>query len=49
MTIGQEIEAQIVDFNEEEKKISLSMKALLNSTDEPEYEPELEETPESDE
>ena len=49
LTIGQEIEAQIVDFNEEEKKISLSMKALLNSTDEPEYEPELEETPESDE
>ena len=28
LTIGQEIEAKIVDFNEEEKKISLSMKAL---------------------
>ena len=30
MNIGQEIEAKIVDFNEEEKKISLSIKALLN-------------------
>ena len=29
LSIGQEIEAKIVDFNEEEKKISLSMKALL--------------------
>lgn len=29
LTIGQEIEAKIVDFNEEEKKISLSMKVLL--------------------
>lgn len=28
LKIGQEIEAAIVDFNEEEKKISLSMKAL---------------------
>ena len=34
LKIGQEIEAKIVDFNEEEKKISLSMKALL-SDDEP--------------
>lgn len=49
LTIGQEIEAQIVDFNEEEKKISLSMKALLNSQEEPEAEPEIEEAPESDE
>ena len=31
LTVGQEIEAQIVDFNEEEKKISLSIKALLGS------------------
>ena len=30
LNIGQEIEAKIVDFNEEEKKISLSIKALLN-------------------
>ena len=29
LKFGQEIEAKIVDFNEEEKKISLSMKALL--------------------
>ena len=28
LKVGQEIEAQIVDFNEEDKKISLSMKAL---------------------
>lgn len=37
---GQEIEAKIVDFNEEEKKISLSVKALSEGepeeTDEPE-------------
>ncbi|MDO5818265.1 MAG: 30S ribosomal protein S1, partial [Eubacteriales bacterium] len=26
--IGQEIEAKVVDFNGEDKKISLSMKAL---------------------
>ena len=29
LKIGQEIEAKVVDFNEEEKKISLSIKALL--------------------
>ena len=29
LKIGQEVEAKIVDFNEEEKKISLSVKALL--------------------
>lgn len=34
LSIGQEIEAQIVDFNEEEKKISLSMKALLSADEE---------------
>ncbi len=31
LNIGQEIEAKIVDFNEEERKISLSIKALLAS------------------
>ncbi len=30
LSIGQQIEAKIVDFNEEDRKISLSMKALLN-------------------
>lgn len=30
LAIGQEIEAKIVDFNEADKKISLSMKALAN-------------------
>lgn len=34
LSIGQEIEAKIVDFNEEEKKISLSIKALLNPAEE---------------
>jgi ribosomal protein S1 len=29
LKIGQEIEAKVVDFNAEEKKISLSIKALL--------------------
>ena len=29
LKIGQEVEAKVVDFNEEDKKISLSMKALL--------------------
>ncbi len=29
LKVGQEIEAKVVDFNEEDKKISLSMKALL--------------------
>ncbi|MCI9417182.1 MAG: 30S ribosomal protein S1 [Eubacterium sp.] len=38
LSIGQEIEAQIVDFNEEEKKISLSIKALLNSEESQEAE-----------
>lgn len=32
LTVGQEIEAMVVDFNEEEKKISLSMKALEPET-----------------
>ena len=34
LNIGQEIEAKIVDFNEEDKKISLSIKALLSATEE---------------
>ena len=29
LSVGQEIEAKVVEFNEEDKKISLSMKALL--------------------
>ena len=28
LSIGQEVEAKVVDFNGEDKKISLSMKAL---------------------
>ncbi|MCD8224575.1 MAG: 30S ribosomal protein S1 [Clostridiales bacterium] len=31
LKIGQEIEAKVVDFNGEDKKISLSIKALLNA------------------
>ena len=33
LKIGQEITAKIVDFNSEDKKISLSIKALLASSD----------------
>ena len=29
LSVGQEVEAKIVEFREEDKKISLSMKALL--------------------
>ncbi|MDE6979842.1 MAG: 30S ribosomal protein S1 [Lachnospiraceae bacterium] len=36
LSVGQEIEAQIVDFNEDDKKISLSMKALFSPEDEEE-------------
>ena len=32
LKVGQDIEAKIVDFNEEEKKISLSVKALQDDT-----------------
>ena len=32
LKIGQEVEAKIVDFNEEDKKISLSIKALTEAT-----------------
>ena len=31
LKIGQEVEAKVVEFNEDDKKISLSMKALLDS------------------
>ena len=31
LSIGQEIEAKVVDFNGEDKKISLSMKALQSN------------------
>ncbi len=40
LSVGQEISAKVVDFNEDAKKISLSMKALQN---EEEYIPEEEE------
>ena len=33
LSIGQEIEAKIVDFNEADRKISLSMKALAQNTE----------------
>ncbi|MBR1741778.1 MAG: 30S ribosomal protein S1 [Lachnospiraceae bacterium] len=36
LKVGQEIEAKVVDFKAEERKISLSMKALLVDTEEPE-------------
>jgi ribosomal protein S1 len=35
LSIGQEIEAKIVDFNEEDRKISLSIKALLAPVEAP--------------
>ena len=43
LSIGQEITAKIVDLNEDEKKISLSMKAL-----EPEHTEEAEASEEAD-
>lgn len=36
LKVGQEIEAKVVDFKAEDRKISLSMKALLENTEEPE-------------
>ena len=33
LKIGQEIESKVVEFKEDDKKISLSMKALLDSED----------------
>ncbi len=44
LSIGQEVTAKIVDFNEADKKISLSIKALLA----PEPAEEKEDTPEED-
>ncbi|MGN0344552.1 MAG: S1 RNA-binding domain-containing protein, partial [Lachnospiraceae bacterium] len=46
LKIGQEIEAKVVDFNEADKKISLSMKALL--APEEETEEVVEEAPAED-
>ncbi len=40
LSVGQEIEAKVVDFNEAEKKISLSIKALLADTETKEEEEE---------
>ena len=40
LKIGQEIEAKVVDFNKEDHKISLSMKALINDA-QPEAEEEV--------
>ncbi len=40
LNIGQEIEAKIVDFNEEEKKISLSLKAMLAPAETYDQEPD---------
>lgn len=42
LKVGDEVTAKVVDFNSEDKKISLSIKALL--APEPEAEPEKEET-----
>ena len=43
LKIGQEVEAKIVDFNEEEKKISLSIKALTAPAEDAEEAAETEE------
>jgi ribosomal protein S1 len=40
LKIGQEIEAKIVDFNEADKKISLSIKALTEKKEQKKAEPE---------
>jgi small subunit ribosomal protein S1 len=47
LAVGQEVEAKIVDFNEEDKKISLSIKALF-ATEEPVAEEVVEEVVEDD-
>lgn len=44
LKIGQEVTAKVVDFNLEDKKISLSIKALLSADDDKKE--EVEETPE---
>lgn len=46
LKVGQEIEAKVVDFNEENKKISLSIKALDVTTEETTEETVAEETTE---
>ncbi|MDY2699864.1 MAG: 30S ribosomal protein S1 [Lachnospiraceae bacterium] len=46
LKVGDEVTAKVVDFNGEDKKISLSIKALL--APEPEAEPEKEETKEAE-
>ena len=38
LKVGQEVEAKVVDFNSEDHKISLSIKALLNDNDQEEEE-----------
>ena len=38
MKVGQEIEAKVVDFNPDDHKISLSIKALLNDNESEEEE-----------
>ena len=43
LSIGQEIEAKVVDLNEADKKISLSIKALLNDNEAQEEAPAEEE------
>ncbi len=49
LSIGQEIEVKIVDFNEEERKISLSMKALqMEEAEKEEAQAGLEETAEAE-
>ena len=48
LKVGQEIEAQVVDFNEEDKKISLSMKALEPAPEKAEEAP-AEEAPAAEE
>ncbi len=50
LSIGQEITAKVVDFNGEDHKISLSIKALLGpNSSQPAPEPEAEEEEEEDE
>ncbi len=44
LKVGQEIEAKIVDFKKDDHKISLSIKALLADTEEPEEEEVIPET-----
>ncbi len=48
LTVGEVITAEVVDFNEEGRKISLSMKALESRAQEPVYEESYEELPEEE-